>query len=153
MGGFKTTNPRQIQVVRRERRDLLVCRPGVWQIFTALLTAREPMKFVLPSTISVAVLTAMVAASLAVWQHVPPDMPLAIHFSLDGTPNGYASKAVGLWSVPAAALLSVVIFVATTKLDRNAAAKRSFIPIWLLVVIFLAAGHAMILGHALVQAH
>jgi uncharacterized membrane protein len=111
------------------------------------------MKLVLPSTISVVVLAAMVVASLVVWPLVPPEMPVAIHFGLDGTPNGYAPKVIGFWSMPAAALLVVAIFVATVKWDRDAAASRYLLAIWLLVVMVLAGGHALILAHALAQAN
>lgn len=108
------------------------------------------MKATLPLTLSLGLLATMVAASLAAWLTIAPGAELAVHFGLDGTPNRYAPAPFALSIIPAAALLSTVIFAFTPRFDRKAAASPVFYTaLWLVVIVVLAAGHALIVGHAL----
>jgi hypothetical protein len=108
------------------------------------------MKATLPLTLSIALLTTMIAASFAAWLMITPGAELAVHFGLDGTPDRYAPAPFALSIIPAAALLSTIIFAFAPRFDRRAADKPVlYTALWLFVIIMLAAGHALIVGHAL----
>ncbi|MCJ8519565.1 hypothetical protein ABID21_002715 [Pseudorhizobium tarimense] len=150
MGGFKTTKSRQVQVSRCRRLLSAAWRVGNLAIHGNLGT--PVLKLALPITFSSALIAAMVAATLAAWEAIPSDLPIAIHFGIDGTPNGYASKPIALWTMPVAALLSASLFVLSAKRDPKAAASRSFISLWLLISTVLATGHGVIVLHAMAHA-
>ncbi|EUB97147.1 hypothetical protein PMI07_000723 [Rhizobium sp. CF080] len=108
------------------------------------------MKATPPLTLSLALLATMIAASLATWFMIMPGTELAVHFGLDGTPDRYAPAPFALSIIPAAALLSTVIFALAPRFDRKAAAKPVlYTALWLFVIVVLAGGHALIVGHAL----
>lgn len=108
------------------------------------------MKATLPLTLSLALLATMAAASLAAWFIITPGADLAMHFRLDGTPDRYAPAPFALSIIPAAALVSTAIFALTRRFDRRAADKPVlYMALWIFVIVVLAGGHAMIVGHAL----
>lgn len=108
------------------------------------------MKIAVPLTASLIVLAAMAAASLLVWTMVAPDADLATHFRLDGTPDGYAPAPIALAIIPAATLFVTAVFAFTPRVDPKASASpRLYKILWLVVLLALAAGHALIIGHAL----
>ncbi|CAN7446667.1 hypothetical protein [Neorhizobium sp. LjRoot104] len=108
------------------------------------------MNATLPLTLSLALLATMAAASLAAWFMITPGAELAVHFGLDGTPNRYAPAPFALSIIPAAALVSTVIFAFTQRFGGKAADRPVlYTALWLFVIAVLAGGHALIVGHAL----
>lgn len=105
------------------------------------------MKITLPLTLSIALLATMIAASLAAWFSVPPDAELAVHFGLDGTPNRYAPAPYALSIIPLAALASTLIFVLSRRRVHMSPVRHAVL--WLFVIAALAAGHFLVIGHAL----
>jgi len=90
----------------------------------------------------------MLATSAWGWTQIPDDAQIPIHWGLDGQPDGYAPKAIGLLVLPVfglivSALLAIVPFVEPRRenLYRSGPAYRS---VWLgllglLVVLHFAA--------------
>jgi len=108
------------------------------------------MKTALPLTLSLALLATMATASIAVWSTIMPGADLAVHFGFDGTPNRYAPAPFALSIVPAAALVSTIIFALGPRFDRRTSDKPVlYAVLWFFVIVVLAAGHALIVGHAL----
>jgi hypothetical protein len=108
------------------------------------------MKATLPLTLSLALLTTMIAASLAAWLMIMPGTELAVHFGLDGRPDRYAPAPFALSIIPVAALLSTLIFALAPRFDRKAVDKPVlYTALWIFVITALAGGHALIVGHAL----
>ncbi len=97
------------------------------------------MKATLPLTLSVALLATMAAASLAAWFMITPGAELAVHFGLDGTPDRYAPAPFALSIIPAAALVSTVIFALAPRFDRKVSDKPVlYAALWLFAIIVLA---------------
>lgn len=78
-----------------------------------------------------------------------PDIEVPIHFGLDGTPDRYGDRGeaiFALWMIPAATLLSTLIFVIAPRLDPNGdnlmKSRRAYIAIWCSVMILLLSVHA-----------
>ena len=87
----------------------------------------------------------MVATSAWGWSHIPDDAQIPIHWGLDGQPDGYAPKAVGLLALPAlglviSALLAIVPAIEPRRenLNRSAPAYRA---VWLSVLGLLVVLH------------
>lgn len=151
IGGFKTIKQREIQAVRGNAGIAAagrVCKTGArcFHIYV-----REcGMKATLPLTLSFALLATMAVASLAAWLMITSGAELAVHFGFDGTPNRYAPAPFALSIIPAAALVSTIIFTLGPRLDRKTSDKPVlYAALWLFVIVVLAAGHALIVGHAL----
>ena len=110
------------------------------------------MKIAMPLTASLLLVSAMTAASLLSWPLVGSDADLAIHFGLDGTPNRYAPAPFALSVIPVTAALATLIFAFTPRFDPKASASpRLYRSLWLFVLLVLAAGHVLIVGHALTR--
>ena len=111
------------------------------------------MKITLPLTTSCILVCAMAAASLFCWILLGSNAELAIHFGLDGTPNRYAPASIALSVIPLAAAFATLIFAVTPRFDPKASASpRLYKGLWLFVLLILAAGHLLIVGHSLITA-
>ncbi|MCB5203883.1 hypothetical protein LH464_15530 [Neorhizobium sp. T786] len=111
------------------------------------------MKITLPLTISLVLLTAMIAASLVSWLVAGVNVDLPIHFTLEGTPTRYASAPLALSIIPAAAVFATLVFALTPRLDPKASASpRLHAVLWMFVLAILALGHGLIVHHALMAA-
>jgi hypothetical protein len=51
----------------------------------------------------------MVAMSAWGWAHIPPGQSVAIHWALNGRPNGYAPRLVALLTTPMVAVVLVAL--------------------------------------------
>ena len=87
----------------------------------------------------------MLATSAWGWTQIPDDAQIPIHWGLDGQPDGYAPKAIGLLVLPAfglivSALLAIVPFVEPRRenLNRSGPAYRA---VWLGVLGLLVVLH------------
>ena len=108
------------------------------------------MRIMLPLTLSIALLATMCAASLFAWVSIAPGTELAVHFTLNGTPNSYAPAPFALSIVPIAALVTTLVFAVAPRFDRKVETSPAlFTMLWLFVIATLAAGHGLIVGYAL----
>ena len=109
------------------------------------------MKYTKPLIASAILIGLMLAASAWAWPQLG-DQPVAIHFGLDGRPNGYAPKTEAVLAMPGTALLLSVLFTvlpvimpAKARLERSWAA---FSMIWISILTLLLAVHLAMLALA-----
>ena len=97
------------------------------------------------------VVAATFVASTVVWPLAP--QRVAIHWLLSGTPDGFADRFPGLFLLPAASLLVLVLLRLAPRIDplrrRYAEFADAYGVILLAVVGYLAAVQAMVLAAAL----
>jgi uncharacterized membrane protein len=92
---------------------------------------------------SALVIGAMTLLGIWAWFQLPADAQIPIHWGLDGQPNGYAPKAVGLFLLPLITAGVAAIFWLIPVIEpRRANIEKSGKPyaaIWVGVVLLLAA--------------
>ncbi len=92
---------------------------------------------------SAVVIGAMALLAVWAWFQLPPDAQIPVHWGLDGQPNGYAPKTVGLFLLPFITLGVATVFWAIPVIEpRRANIEKSGKPyaaIWVGVVLLLAA--------------
>lgn len=96
------------------------------------------------------ILVGMAVLTVIAWSLLPPGQPIPIHFTMDGTPNRFMPREVGLLILPALAL--PVAFVMGWRGARGSfvpLADRPLPPVWIVVLAVLAGGQALIIGYAL----
>jgi uncharacterized membrane protein len=82
--------------------------------------SRRPMIF------SAAVVGAMLLLSAWAWTQLPADAQVPIHWGIDGSPDGYAPKAVGLFLLPVVtAGIALLLAVIPRFEPRRANLERS----------------------------
>jgi uncharacterized membrane protein len=75
---------------------------------------------------TVAVVGAMTLLSIWAWTQLPADAEVPIHWGIDGTPDAYAPKAIGLFLLPVvAAGISALLAVIPRFEPRRANLERS----------------------------
>ncbi len=98
--------------------------------------------------VAAAVVAVMLAGSVWAWPQIPDDAQVPIHWGLDGQPDGFAPKAVGLLGMPAFALVLAAVLAIVPRveprrdnLERSAPAYRTAITAIVVVlgVVHLAA--------------
>ena len=98
--------------------------------------------------VAAAVVAVMLAASVWAWPQVPDDAQVPIHWGLDGQPDGFAPKAVGLLGMPAFALVLAAVLAIVPRVEprrdnlaRSASAYRTAVTAIVVVlgVVHLAA--------------
>jgi uncharacterized membrane protein len=82
----------------------------------------------IPLTVSLVLIAVMIVPALWAWHVLPADMQIAVHWGIDGKPNGYAHKTFGVFVIPVLAtlvtgLLAVVPRVEPRRLNLAASAK------------------------------
>ena len=106
-----------------------------------------------PLTVALAIVALMAAASAWAWTQLPEGAQVPVHWSLGGTPDAYADKLVGLWLLPAVALVVALLFAVIPAIEpRRANLERSAKPYrvtWIGVSILFAVIHAVAVGAAL----
>ncbi|MBS0470805.1 MAG: SdpI family protein [Proteobacteria bacterium] len=99
--------------------------------------------------LSLAIVAAMVAASLAVWFQLPPGAMVPIHWNADGIANRYAPASYGVFMAPAMAALITLVFAVIPWLEpRRGNLERSrkfFHVVWIGTILLMAAIHGMAL--------
>lgn len=102
---------------------------------------------------SVVVVLATLVVSAWAWGQIPDGAEIPIHWGLDGQPNGYAPKAIGLLILPAMVAAVAAIFAAIPRFEpRRANLERSVKPygaMWIAVVTLLGLIHLLTVGVAL----
>ncbi len=95
------------------------------------------IKKYLPTIIITALLTLLpIALGLILWNRLPDPMPT--HFDAAGEANGYMSKAVAVFALPAAMLLVHILCTVMTLIDpkrRNIDGKPFLMVLWICPVM------------------
>jgi uncharacterized membrane protein len=101
------------------------------------------MNIRIPLMVSLLALTAMLAASAWGWFALPTDARMAVHWGLDGHPNGYMPKAPGLLLLPGIAMALTALFVVLPAIEPRranlAASRKLYFTGWIGGIIVLAA--------------
>jgi uncharacterized membrane protein len=109
---------------------------------------RRPMILV-----SLAALALMAIASLYAWTQLPADARIPIHWGVDGQPDGYADKVVGLWLLPVVTAAVAVVLALVPRIEpRRSNLERSGKPYaatWIGVVLLLGLVHLLAVAVAL----
>jgi uncharacterized membrane protein len=94
-------------------------------------------------TVSLAAIALMLLAGAWAWLSLPPGAQVPIHWGVDGQPDGYADKTVGLFLLPGVAVGVVLLFVAIPRIEpRRANLERSgkaYGAMWIGVMVLLGA--------------
>lgn len=102
---------------------------------------------------SAAVIGAMLLMSGWAWFQLPADAQIAIHWGVDGQPNGYAPKTIGLFLLPLITLGVAVVFWAIPAVEpRQANIEKSGKPygaIWVAVLVLMLGVNVVVVGSAL----
>jgi uncharacterized membrane protein len=101
----------------------------------------------------VASVVVMLAISAWAWGRIPDDAQIPIHWGLDGQPNGYAPKWVGLLLTPALGLVLGGVFLTIPRFDPRhehlVASARAWVAITGGAMLLLLAVHALVVALAL----
>jgi len=104
-------------------------------------------------TFSAAVVAGMVAIGAWAWIQLPAGADVPIHWGPDGTPNGYASKTVGLLLLPLIAAGVAVLLAAIPRIEpRRANLERSgkaYGAIWAGVMLLLGGIQVIVVATSL----
>ena len=102
---------------------------------------------------SAAVVAGMVAIGAWAWIQLPAGADVPIHWGPDGTPNGYASKTVGLLLLPLIAAGVAVLLAAIPRIEpRRANLERSgkaYGAIWAGVMLLLGGIQVIVVATSL----
>ena len=105
-----------------------------------------------PALMSLGAVAAMLAMSAAAYPHLP-STPIAVHWGLDGQPNGYAPKQmVALFMPLDAVVLSLFLAVLPLIMPSNSRLERSasaYTATWLGLLGLMMIIHAAIIAKAL----
>ncbi len=103
--------------------------------------------------LSVAVVAAMLVLAAWAWAQLPADAQVPVHWGVDGRPDGFADKTVGLFLLPGiAALIAILLAVIPSIEPRRANLERSGKPYgatWIGVMLLLGVIHVLAVGVAL----
>jgi uncharacterized membrane protein len=91
--------------------------------------------------VSAAVVGAMLVLGAWAWLQLPADAQVPIHWGVDGQPNGYAPKTIGLFLVPLITIGIAAVFWAIPVVEPRRVniekSAKAYTAIWLAVVILL----------------
>lgn len=107
-----------------------------------------------PLTIIVLVsVVGMLAVSAWAWGQIPDGAQIPIHWGLDGRPNGWAPKWLGLLLTPAMGLVLGGVFLTIPRIDPRrehlVASTRAWVAITGSAMLLLLAVHALVVALAL----
>jgi uncharacterized membrane protein len=101
----------------------------------------------------VASVVAMLAISAWAWGRIPDGAQIPIHWGLDGQPDGYGPKWVGLLLTPALGLVMGGVFLVIPRLDPRrdhlAASTRAWVAITSSLMLLLVVVHGAIVATVL----
>jgi uncharacterized membrane protein len=102
---------------------------------------------------SAAILGAMAILSAWAWGQLPDGASIPIHWGIDGQPNGFAPKEIGLLMLPVVVVGIAVLLTVIPRIEpRRANLERSgkaYGATWIGVVTLLGAIHVLIVAVAL----
>ncbi len=104
-----------------------------------------------PALISLGAVAAMLALSAWAYPHIP-DAPVAVHWGLDGRPNGYARPVEAVLAMPAVALgISMLMALLPRIMPQRGRLERSAMPYrvtWLATLALMVVVHAVLIAKA-----
>ncbi len=111
------------------------------------------MNIRLPLIVSFALIAAMLGLSLWAWSMLPPGALMPVHFGIDGRPDRFAAKGIGLFAMPLVAigitaLLAVIPRIEPRRLNLAGSAKF-YRAVWIGIVALLGATHGAAIAAAL----
>lgn len=110
------------------------------------------MSFRAPLIVSFVLLAAMLAVSAWGWNSLPAAAQMATHWGLDGRPNGYMPKAVGLFIAPVIAAVLTLFFAVLPQIEpRRAnllASRKLYLAGWYGSFGVLSVVHLMVVLYA-----
>ena len=106
-----------------------------------------------PLLVSLALVAAMAAAGLLAWHLLPPGTLVAVHWGIDGKPNGYARGGFGFFVIPAVAaavtLRSPWCRIIEPRRFNLAASAKFYVAGWIGAMLLTALAQAVIVTNAL----
>lgn len=106
-----------------------------------------------PLLVSLLLVTVMVAAGCWTWLQLPAHTPIAIHWGINGNPNGFADKTRALFLLPAIAALVTALFALLPAIEPrrpNLVASRKLYRVgWLGALCLMTIAQAAIVMTAL----
>lgn len=107
----------------------------------------------LPLVTSLALIAAMLAASAFALGQVPADARIAVHFDVNGRPDGFAGPWLAFLIMPGIAIAATTLFSLLPRLEPRAAnlarSGKAYVTTWQAVILLLATCHALLVGNAL----
>jgi uncharacterized membrane protein len=107
----------------------------------------------LAMTISLIALGGMLAASAWILHQLPSDTRVAIHFDINGQPNGFAGPLVAFLTLPGLAAALTVLFALLPRFEPRAAnlarSIKAYETGWIAAILLLAGCHALLIAQAL----
>jgi uncharacterized membrane protein len=111
------------------------------------------MKNRTPILISIAIVAAMLAASVWALFRIPAGADIPIHWDMYGHPNSFAKAPIALFMTPAMAALIAVLFVAIPAIEPrrlNLARSATFYhATWIGIILLMGAVHGVALYSAM----
>ncbi len=96
------------------------------------------MNITRPALLSAALVAASAALGLWAYGHLPDGARIAIHFGLDGQPNGFAPKGPGLATLPVISALVLALLCALPRMVRQKGLEASAGPYGLMLIGVMA---------------
>jgi len=110
------------------------------------------MNFRTPLIVSLVLIAAMVAISAWGWVAVPAHAQLAVHWGIDGRPNGFMPKTAGLLMFPGIAIALTGLFVLIPKIEPRRAnllsSRKLYLTGWYGGIAMLAIAHLLTVMNA-----
>ncbi len=102
---------------------------------------------------SAVIVGAMLLLSAWAWLQLPADAQVPIHWGADGQVNGYASKTIGLFLLPAITIAVAATFWAIPIIEPRRAnivkSGKAYAAIWVAVVAMLAVIEVVVIAAAM----
>ncbi|HUO89895.1 MAG TPA: SdpI family protein [Rhizomicrobium sp.] len=111
------------------------------------------MSIRLPLTVSLILVLAMLAASAEAWRLLPEGARIAVHWDIQGRPNGFAGKPFALFFAPVLAAALCALFALIPRIEPRrlnlAASAKFYGAAWMAATAVIAVAHAAVLAAAL----
>lgn len=104
-----------------------------------------------PLILSLILIAAMCAISLYFGQTLPPNVQIATHFTLNGTPDGWMPRQQVLLHAPLLAAMLTLLMAVLPRLFRRSGVEKSaeaYVVAWMGIVSLIFVVHCLILMHA-----
>jgi uncharacterized membrane protein len=106
-----------------------------------------------PLAISILLVALMAAAGYWAWIQLPPHAEIAVHWGINGAPNGFANRTRALFMMPAIAALATVLFAAIPSIEPRRpnliASRKLYRAGWLGALFVMTVAQAAIVMTAL----
>src|SRR5580658_5533426 len=110
------------------------------------------MSFRTPLIVSFVLIAAMAAISAWGWVAVPAHAQMAVHWGIDGRPNGFIPKTTGLLMLPAIAIALTGLFLVIPRIEprRNNlfSSRKLYFAGWYGGIAMLAISHLLTVMNA-----